>query len=83
MGGVSAFLGLLSLLGFLIFLAGVGLVVMSASQGRPVRRGIFLAAAGLVNISTRAECEVERPRVAGWQGAKRNAAAIRCRPTSL
>jgi regulator of protease activity HflC (stomatin/prohibitin superfamily) len=48
MGSVSAFLGLLSLLGFLIFLGGVGLVVLSASQGRPVRRGIGLAAAGLV-----------------------------------
>src|SRR5262245_2206005 len=48
MGGISGFLGLLALLGFLIFLAGVGTVVLSASQVRPVRRGIVLAVAGLV-----------------------------------
>ncbi|GAB4512856.1 MAG: hypothetical protein OHK0046_12990 [Anaerolineae bacterium] len=48
MGGISSVIGAIALLGFLGFLAGVGLVVVSASQGRPVRGGIFLAIAGLV-----------------------------------
>lgn len=48
MGGISAVLGLLALLGFILFLAGVASVVMSASQGRTVRRGIMLALVGLV-----------------------------------
>lgn len=48
MGGISAIVGGIALLGFLVFLAGVGLVVVSASQGRPVRSGILLSAVGLV-----------------------------------
>jgi regulator of protease activity HflC (stomatin/prohibitin superfamily) len=48
MGGISALLGTLALLGFLAFLGGVGLVVVGASQGRPVRSGISIAVIGLV-----------------------------------
>ena len=47
-GGISAVIGGLALLGFLAFLAGIGLVVVAASQGRPVRGGLLLAAIGLV-----------------------------------
>ncbi|MFZ4816824.1 MAG: SPFH domain-containing protein [Phototrophicaceae bacterium] len=46
--GISAILGLVSLLGFILFLVGIGLVVISASQGRAVRGGIILAVFGLV-----------------------------------
>lgn len=48
MGGLSGLFGLLSLAGLLAFLGGIGLVVVSASQGRPARGGISLAGAGLV-----------------------------------
>lgn len=48
MGGISSIIGAIALLGFLVFLAGVGMVVVSASQGRPVRGGILLAIIGLV-----------------------------------
>lgn len=48
MGGVSAIIGAVALLGFLVFLAGVGMVIVAASQGRAVRSGILLAVAGLV-----------------------------------
>jgi regulator of protease activity HflC (stomatin/prohibitin superfamily) len=48
MGGISGILSTVALLGFLAFLAGVGLVVVSASQGRPVRGGVLLAAVGMV-----------------------------------
>lgn len=48
MGGISQLVGTLAMLGFLAFLAGVGLVVVSASQGRSVRGGVVLAAIGLV-----------------------------------
>lgn len=48
MGGISAILGAVALLGFLAFLAGVGIVVVAASQGKPVRGGVFLALFGLV-----------------------------------
>lgn len=48
MGGVSSIIGAVALLGFLAFLAGVGLVIVSASQGRPVRGGVLLAVIGLV-----------------------------------
>ncbi len=47
MGGISAVLSGVALLGFLVFLGGIGLIVVSASQGRPVRGGISLAAIGL------------------------------------
>jgi regulator of protease activity HflC (stomatin/prohibitin superfamily) len=46
--GISSLIGTLSLVGFLAFLGGVALVVLSASQGRPVRNGILLAVVGLV-----------------------------------
>lgn len=46
--GISSVLGALSLLGFLLFLGGVAIVVLSASQGRPVRNGIVLAIVGVV-----------------------------------
>lgn len=45
--GISGILGALSLLGFLLFLVGIGSVVVAASQGRPVRGGVFLGVAGL------------------------------------
>jgi len=48
MGGISGLLGALALVGFLGFLGGIGLVVVSASQGRPVRSGLFLAILGLI-----------------------------------
>ncbi len=48
MGGISSLLGAVALLGFLGFLGGIGLVVVAASQGRPVRGGLSLAAIGLV-----------------------------------
>jgi regulator of protease activity HflC (stomatin/prohibitin superfamily) len=38
----------LALVGFVIFLGGAALAVMSASQGRPVRGGVFLAVIGLI-----------------------------------
>ena len=47
MGGISSVLGAIALLGFLGFLGGIGLVVVAASQGRPVRSGLSLAAVGL------------------------------------
>lgn len=46
--GIGSLLGALSLLGFLVFLGGVALVVMAASQGRPVRSGILLAGVGVI-----------------------------------
>jgi prohibitin 2 len=47
MSGITGFLFLLSLLGGIAFLGGIGLVVVSASQGRPIRGGVFLAILGL------------------------------------
>jgi hypothetical protein len=35
MAGISAFIGGIALLGFLVFLAGIGLVVVAASQQKP------------------------------------------------
>lgn len=48
MGGISSVFSTLALLGFLGFIAGVGLAVVSASQGRPVRGGVLLAVFGLI-----------------------------------
>lgn len=48
MGGISAIIGTIALVGFLLFLAGIGLAVMSASQGRPARGGVLLAVVGLL-----------------------------------
>jgi prohibitin 1 len=46
--GIASLLGAVSLVGFLIFLAGIGLVVMSASQGRSARGGVLLAVLGVL-----------------------------------
>ncbi len=46
--GVSSVFAALSLLGFLGFLGGVALIVLSSSQGRPIRSGILLAVAGII-----------------------------------
>jgi len=48
MGSLSQLLGVVSLLGFVGFLAGVGLVVVNASQGRPVRGGVMMALFGII-----------------------------------
>jgi prohibitin 2 len=48
MGGISGILGGIGLLGFLLFLGGIAMFVMSASQGRPVRSGVVMAITGLV-----------------------------------
>jgi regulator of protease activity HflC (stomatin/prohibitin superfamily) len=48
MSSVSSILGTLSIVGFLLFLAGAGLAVVAASQGRPVRGGALLGVVGLV-----------------------------------
>jgi regulator of protease activity HflC (stomatin/prohibitin superfamily) len=47
-GGLNSIVGLLALVGFVIFLAGVGLVVLNSSQGRSPRGGVLLAVIGLV-----------------------------------
>lgn len=46
-GGISTLIGTFALFAFLVFLAGVGMVVISASQNRPVRSGIVLSVVGL------------------------------------
>jgi regulator of protease activity HflC (stomatin/prohibitin superfamily) len=46
--GIGSLLGALSVLGFLAFLGGIALVVLAASQGRPVRNGIALAVVGII-----------------------------------
>jgi regulator of protease activity HflC (stomatin/prohibitin superfamily) len=48
MNTLSSLLGAISLIGFLGFIAGVGLVVVSASQGRSVRGGVMLAIFGVL-----------------------------------
>jgi len=48
MGDISAVFQLLALVGFLAGFAGIGLIVVASSQGRPIRNGVFLAAVGLV-----------------------------------
>lgn len=48
MSGISSVFAFLALAGFLVFLAGVALVVVSASQGRSVRGGVLLTIVGLV-----------------------------------
>jgi regulator of protease activity HflC (stomatin/prohibitin superfamily) len=48
MGGVSGLLSAVALLGYVLFILGIVLVVVSASQSRPVRNGVLLAIAGLV-----------------------------------
>ncbi len=46
--GISSVLGALSVLGFLLFIGGIALVVLSSSQGRPIRNGILLAVVGII-----------------------------------
>ena len=46
--GISALIGAISLVGFLLFLVGIGQAVVSASQGRPIRTGVLLSLVGLV-----------------------------------
>ncbi|RMF77556.1 MAG: hypothetical protein D6737_17370 [Chloroflexi bacterium] len=46
--GISSLLGLIGVLGILLFLVGIGLAVVSASQGRTMRSGILLALVGLI-----------------------------------
>jgi regulator of protease activity HflC (stomatin/prohibitin superfamily) len=48
MGDISSVVQVLALGGFLAGFAGIAFVVAAASQGRPVRGGVVLAAAGLV-----------------------------------
>jgi prohibitin 1 len=46
--GIGSILGTIALLGFVLFLAGAALAVVSSSQGRPARGGVILAVIGLV-----------------------------------
>jgi len=46
--GISGILGALSLLGFVAFLGGIAIIVLSSSQGRSIRRGVSFAAVGAV-----------------------------------
>ncbi len=48
MGSISAVIGGIAFLGFLLFLLGIGLVVLATSQGRSPRGGVLLAIVGLV-----------------------------------
>jgi regulator of protease activity HflC (stomatin/prohibitin superfamily) len=48
MGGISGLLGIIALLGFLMFLGGAALAVAASSQGRSARGGVLLAVIGLV-----------------------------------
>jgi regulator of protease activity HflC (stomatin/prohibitin superfamily) len=48
MGSISTLIGGIAFVGFLIFLAGVGLVVVASSQGRSPRGGVMLAVFGLL-----------------------------------
>lgn len=46
--GIGGIFGAVSLLGFLMFLGGIGLAVAGASQGRSARGGVLLAVIGLI-----------------------------------
>ena len=46
--GIGSLLGLLALLGFAVFVGGIALAFVAASQGRPVRGGAMLALIGLI-----------------------------------
>jgi regulator of protease activity HflC (stomatin/prohibitin superfamily) len=48
MSGIGAIIGFFAVLGFLVGLAGIALVVIAASQNRPVRGGVMLSALGLM-----------------------------------
>jgi regulator of protease activity HflC (stomatin/prohibitin superfamily) len=48
MGGIGSILGIVALIGFVIFLAGIGSVVLASSQSKSPRPGILLAIIGLI-----------------------------------
>lgn len=48
MGNISSIIQVIALAGFLIGFGGIAMIVASASQGRPVRSGVGIAAAGLI-----------------------------------
>lgn len=48
MGDISSIFQVIALAGFLVGFAGIALVVAAASQGRPVRSGVMLAAVGFI-----------------------------------
>ena len=47
-GGIGSILGIVSLIGFVLLLAGIALVVLASSQGRSPRGGISLAVLGAI-----------------------------------
>ncbi len=46
--GISGVLGFIALAGWVATIAGIGLAILSASQGRPTRNGVMLAIVGVV-----------------------------------
>lgn len=48
MGGITAILSVIALVGFVGLILGIGVAVVSSSQGRSARGGVFLAVIGLV-----------------------------------
>lgn len=46
--GISSLLGFVALAGWVALIAGIGLAILSASQGRPSRNGVTLAIIGVV-----------------------------------
>jgi regulator of protease activity HflC (stomatin/prohibitin superfamily) len=46
MGGISQIIGGLALIGFLMFLGGVGIAAAASSQNKPIRGGVLLAVVG-------------------------------------
>ncbi len=46
--GISSLLGFVALAGWVATVAGIGLAILSASQGRPTRNGVTLAIIGVV-----------------------------------
>lgn len=48
MSGISSVVAFLSLIGFLVFLGGVGMIVLAASQSRSVRGGVIVAVVGFL-----------------------------------
>ncbi|MDX2076555.1 MAG: prohibitin family protein [bacterium] len=48
MGGISQIIGGLALVGFLLFLGGIGIAVAASSQNKPIRGGVILAVIGAI-----------------------------------
>lgn len=48
MGGISQIIGGLALIGFVLFIAGIGVAVAASSQNKPIRSGVFLAVVGAI-----------------------------------